>query len=128
MDRGLTLWLLVGVHLVVAMVHGSSHALVPIELGPVVNGLVLLTVFLGPVVGVVLERRGHPLGIPLFTLSMAGALVLGGLLHFGIENPDNVSNLPASQWRLLFRASAVGVFVTPAVGAAVGGLVWSRRH
>lgn len=127
MDRRVILRAVVGLHLVVAIVHGGSHALVPVMLGPLLNGLVLITVFLGPVAGVALERRGHPLGIPLFTTTMAGALVLGGVLHFLIENPDHVAELPASPWRWLFRASAIGVFVTPALGVVVGIWYWLGR-
>lgn len=47
-------------------------------------------------------------------------------LHFLVENPDHVAELPASPWRSLFRASAVGVFVTPAIGVVVGAWYWPR--
>ena len=125
MDRQVSLPTVLGLHLVVALVHGSAHGLVPVALGPVPNGLVLLTVFVGPTLGVVLDRRGHPIGVPLFTLAMVGALVLGGTLHFVVENPDHVAGLPASPWAWLFRASAVGVLVVPAVGAALGARAWA---
>lgn len=120
MDRDVVLVVVTGLHLLVAFVHGSTHALVPVVLGPVLNGRVVLSVFLGPVASVILVWRGHSLGIPLFTLSMAASLVLGGTLHFVIENPDHVAEIPPSAWRLLFQVSAVGVFITPAVGVVVG--------
>lgn len=128
MDRQLILSAVVGLHLLVAIIHGSSHALVPVSLGPIMNGVVLVTVFLGPIVGVVLERRDHPFGVPLFTVTMAGALVIGGILHFLVENPDHVAELPPSQWRPLFRVSALGVFITPALGLVVGAWYWLVRR
>lgn len=128
MDRRVSLPSVLGLHLVVAVVHGIAHELVPVALGPAANGLVLLTVFVGPVAGVVLERRGHPLGIAVFTLAMAGAVVLGGTLHFVVENPDHVAGLPASPWAPLFGASAVGVLVVPAIGVVVGARAWAGRR
>jgi hypothetical protein len=85
------------------------------------------TVFVGPAVGVALLWRGHPLGPPLFTLSMAGAVLLGGSLHFLVDNPDHVHAIPAGPWRLPFRVTAAGVAVTPAIGTAVGLWYWRGR-
>lgn len=127
MGRRVALPAVLGLHLAVAAVHGTTHSLVPVPLPWWVNLLVLGTVFAGPVAGVALARRGHPAGVPLFTVAMAGALLLGGVLHFLVENPDNVRALPASPWRGLFRASAVGVAVAPAIGTAAGAWCWHGR-
>lgn len=127
MDRRVALAAVLGLHLATALVHGSTHALVPVRLAPWQDVLVLATVFVGPVLGILLDRRGHPLGIPLFTLSMAGAFLLGGALHFVVENPDHVAAIPASPWRLAFQVSAVGVAVTPAAGAVLGARYWLER-
>lgn len=124
MGRSLILPAVLVVHLAVAIVHGATHGLLGVGLPGWQNGLVLLSTFVGPVVGVGLARRDHPLGVPLFTVSMAGALALGGLLHFLVENPDHVGSLPASPWRLPFQASAVAVGVTPTVGLIAGGWCW----
>jgi hypothetical protein len=115
------------VHLLAAVAHGSTHALVPVPLGPWLNALVLATVFLGPIAGVALASRGHPLGVPLFTATMAAGLLLGITLHFVVENPDHVHAVPASPWRLPFQASAVGVALTGALGAVVGAWCWRDR-
>ena len=126
-ERAILLTVL-GLHLAVAVVHGSTHELIPVVLPPWQNALVLGTVFLGPVVGVALALRGHPLGLPLFTVTMAGGVLLGGTLHFLVENPDHVHAIPDSRWRLGFQVSAVAVALTPALGTAVGvWLLYARR-
>jgi ABC-type xylose transport system permease subunit len=119
-----TLAALAGLHLLAALVHGSAHALVPVTLAPWTNALVLATVFVGPVAGVWLDRRGHPLGVPLFTVTMAGALVLGGVLHFLVAGPDHVDAVPPGPWRLPFRASAATLLASEALGVAVGARRW----
>lgn len=116
-----------GVHLVVATAHGLTHGLVPVPLPDWATLLVLGTTFVGPVAGVVLDRRGHRAGLTLFTASMAAAFLLGVLLHFVLENPDHVHALPADRWRREFRVTALAVGVTPAVGTlAVVWLGWTR--
>lgn len=127
MDRHVVLSIVLLVHLAVALFHGSTHALLPVVLAPWQDALVLGTVFVGPVVGVVLVVRDHPLGIPLFTATMAGAFLLGGTLHFLVESPDHIHVIPDSQWRLPFQGSAVGVAVTSAIGTAVGVRYWRIR-
>lgn len=122
--------LLVGVlaiHLAAAIVHGSAHGLVPVPQPPWQTLLVLATVFVGPILGVALVRRGHPYGIELFTLSMAAGLVLGGLLHYLVENPDHIQAVPANRWRPLFEASAAGVGLTGALGTVAGLWDWYTR-
>ena len=124
MDRRVALSAALGLHLAVAVAHGSTHALVPVWLPPWGNALVLVTTFVGPIAGVVLAWRDHPLGIPLFTVTMAGALLVGGVLHFVVENPDHVHAIPGGPWQTPFRASAAAVAVTSALGAVVGVWAW----
>lgn len=113
-----------GLHLAVAVAHGSAHGLAPVPQPPWQNVLVLTTVFLGPIAGVALLRRGHSLGIILFTVTMAAGLLLGGILHFLVENPDHVNRVPRNQWRPLFEASAWGVFLTRIIGTVAGTWAW----
>jgi len=127
MDQRLTLSVVLAFHLAVAIVHGTSHALLPVPLPPWQNVLVLVAVFIGPIVGVVLALRGHSLGLPLFTISMLSAFLLGGVLHFLVENPDHIHMIPEGRWRLPFRMSAAGVAVMPAVGTVVGAWYWRTR-
>lgn len=124
MTRRIVLLAVLGIHLTVAIAHGTTHALVPVVLPPWQNAIVLGTVFIGPVAGVGLALRGHPIGLPLFTASMVGALLVGGVLHFLVENPDHVYAVPDSPWRVVFQASALGVAILPAIGAGVGLWYW----
>jgi ABC-type xylose transport system permease subunit len=126
-DRRVVLSAALVAHLVVAAAHGATHSLIPVHLPAWLNVVVVVTTFLGPVAGVALAWREHPLGVPLFTASLAAALLVGGALHFGFESPDHVHAVPAGRWRPSFRASAVGVAVTEAVGVAVGGRYWVRE-
>lgn len=127
MDRRLILLAALGGHLAIAVVHGTSHALLSVTLPAWQNGLVVLTTFLGPIVGVALAVRDHPVGVPLFTMSMAGALLLGGVLHFIVENPDHVRAVPTGAWRWPFQASAAGLALIDVAGLAVGIWVWRSR-
>lgn len=128
MDRPLILTLVLVVHLTAAVLHGYSHALVPVQLPISFNVIVLLTVFAGPTVGFVLVKRRHPVGYPLFVASMTAAFLIGGTFHFIVENPDHVSTLPASEEGVLFELSAIAVLVTPAVGALYGTMCWKSQE
>lgn len=127
MDRRVVLLAALVVHLAVASAHGLTHSLVPVHLPAWLNAIVAATTFVGPLAGAVLAWREHPLGVPLFTLSLAGALLVGGVLHFGIETPDHVHAIPAGPWRVPFQVSAVGVALTETVGTAIGGRYWYTR-
>ncbi|WP_254821209.1 hypothetical protein [Haloglomus halophilum] len=127
MDRTLALTGVLLAHLAVAAVHGLSHGLLAVGLAPWQNAVVLLAVFLGPVIGVALVRREHPLGLPLFTASMAVGLLFGLAFHFLLENPDHIHALPAGTWRLPFQATAVGLVVTGGAGTGLGGWYWWGR-
>lgn len=127
MDRTLALTGALVAHLAVAATHGLSHGLLPVGLAPWQNAVVLVTVFLGPVVGVGLVRHDHPLGLPLFTVSMAAGLLFGLTFHFLLENPDHVHAVPGGAWRFPFQATAVGLVITGGVGAGLGAWYWWRR-
>lgn len=125
--RRVTLLGVLGLHLAVAVAHGATHELVPVGLPAELNALVALTTFLGPVAGVALARRGHRLGVPVFTVSLAGAFLLGLVLHFLVENPDHVHAVPAGPWQGPFQASALAVGLTAALGTVVGAQAWLAR-
>lgn len=125
MDRRVAPRVVLGVHLLVAIVHGATHGLVPVTLPSWQNALVVATVFVGPIVGVLLDERGHRLGLPLLAGSLAGAFLLGLILHVLVENPDHLLAVPASPWRSAFQLTGVAVTLVPAIGAAVAA--WYYR-
>ncbi|MDS0277620.1 hypothetical protein NDI85_07430 [Halomicroarcula sp. S1AR25-4] len=124
MSRQVGLSAALAVHLLVAAGHGVTHGLVAVSLPAWQNVIVVGTTFVGPIAGVLLARRGHRLGAPLFAMSLVGALAVGGYLHFVLDNPDHVHAIPAGDWRLPFQASAVAVALTEAVGTVVGVQAW----
>lgn len=128
MNRRAVLLAVLGAHLAAGVAHGSTHAAVPVPLSAWQTAVVAGTTFVGPVAGVLLDRREHPLGLPLFVASMAGALAFGGVFHFLVENPDHVGAIPAGRWQLPFGASAVAVAVTDGLGVVVGAWYWRARY
>lgn len=128
MDRRVVLAGAVALHLAVAGAHGVTHSLVPVWLDPVASALVLATTFLGPVAGVALAWRSHPLGVPVLAVSMAGAGLSGGALHFVLANPDHVHAIPAGPWQVPFQASAVAVAATSTLGVLASAWAWRVRR
>lgn len=126
-DRREVLAATLAVHLAVAAGHGATHGLIPVALAPWQNAVVLASVFVGPVVGVALALRDHPLGVPLFAASMAAALAFGLVFHFLVENPDHVHAIPDGPLQGPFQVTAVGVLLTEALGTVVGAWYWYDR-
>ena len=58
---------------------------------------------------------------------MLGSLIFGFLYHYIIISPDHVAHLPAGDARGLFRATALLLLITEALGVAVAGLAL-RSH
>lgn len=112
-------------HLLVVVVHGLAHGLIPVDQPPLQQAYVVVVVVLGPLVALALVRRGSVrAGAALLAVSMAGSLVFGGVLHFVLDTPDHVAAVPADPWRLPFRLSAVLLVVTEALGTVAGALLW----
>lgn len=124
MGRPVVLAAVAVVHLVVASIHGVVHSLVPVLLAPSLSLVVVATTFVGPVAGVVLAWRSNPLGAPLYAVSMGGAFLTGGVLHFVFESPDHVHAVPPGPWQGSFQATAVVLAATTAVGTVVGVSAW----
>ena len=127
MGRRVNLTAMLVLHLSVAAFHGATHSLVPVGLPAWQNAIIVGTTFAGPILGVVLVWRRHPLGVPLFTVTITGAFLVGGYLHFVLDNPDHIHAIPASPWRLPFQVSSVAVATTEAVGTVLGSWYWQTR-
>jgi hypothetical protein len=85
---------------------------------------------IAPVIGLfLLCSRVDRLATLLIVLPMAVMLVIGVYEHFLNSGPGNVFNLPASEWALSFRVSAVLLVVLEALGCWIGARVWSlQKH
>lgn len=124
MARKLTVAALaVVLHLVANAAHGLPHAEAPVPLAAWQWAFVYSVVLLTPVVALGVLWRGRPrAGAGLLAASMAASLVFGLYFHFGVPNPDHVDVVRAGPWREAFRATAVLIALTDAIGVLVG--VW----
>lgn len=129
-DGGRTLRLvgpLLALHLLAHAAHGIAHAAIPVVLGPALTASVALLIFVLPTAGFLLLWRGvDRLGVALFTVAMAASLLLAGVLHFVVPNPDNVASIPAGAWQVPFQLTALLLVPVDAIGTVVGVQVWRR--
>ena len=91
----ITISILFVLHLVVALWHGDAHSTLGIQLSFFQTLYVYLIILGAPVVGVILVwSRFMLVGIGLFAISMAGALVFAVCYHYILVSPDNIAHLP----------------------------------
>lgn len=117
-------------HLVATLVHTGSHVGTGIFLGPLIDSLTILTVYVLPILGFGLLWRGTTrTGAVVFTIGMAGSLLLGGTFHYLLHTPDHVAQIPAGPWQAPFRLTALATAVTDSFGTAVGvALLWATTR
>lgn len=91
----LVISVLVAVHLVATLWHGSAHTTLAITLPPEKNLFVYVVILLAPLIAVGLIWTRHlSVGLWVFTLSMLGALLFGAYHHYVLVSPDNIGHLP----------------------------------
>lgn len=119
---------LVAVHLVASVLHGGAHVGADVVLHPVVEGVVLLSVYVLPGVGLLVVWRGAVRrGAAVLAWSLAASLALGVALHFLVAGPDNVASVGPGAWAGPFLYSAVVVALVDGAAAVVAaGLWWAR--
>lgn len=109
-------------HLGTNFAHTITHLQIPVLLDPATTGIVMLTHYVLPVIGVVLLWKGvEKAGALIFFLSMAVSLFIQVSLHFVVANPDHVDFIPVGPWQLPFQLSAVGLLVSTVFGVLLGG-------
>lgn len=114
-------------HLVVALLHGVTHAKLAINLAFKGEVFVWLVVGLAPLIAMMLlwtSRYG--LGLVLLAFAMTGSLLFGLYHHFLAPGPDHVGHQVAGPASALFAASAYGLLVSEGLGAFCG-LYYSLR-
>ena len=117
----------VAVHGLVNAAHAAAHSELGVEMSKCQETFILLVIGLSPLVAAVLLWTAYArLGAVLLAGSMAAALVFGGYYHYIAVSPDHVEHLPPGDARGLFRASAVFVAASQALGIVVG--LWGIRR
>jgi hypothetical protein len=119
---------LVLVHFVITILHGMAHAKATVALSPFANIFVLAVIVAGPWIGLGLALRAQRVGAGVIALTMAAALIFGGINHFVLASPDHVAQV-ALPWRPLFTTTAVLLMLTEALGSGLAvRSVWARRR
>ena len=115
--------LLVGVHLVATLWHGSAHSELAIALPPAKNAFVYVVILIAPLVAAGLVWTRHAaVGLWLFVLSMLGALLFGAYHHYILVSPDNIAHLPGGtpDAHARFITSAAAIALLELVSALYG--------
>ena len=128
--RNHRIWIAIAVlaHLLVNVFHGRGHTSLGVGLSAWQQFYVLTVVLLAPLVALGLSfTRYTKAALWLLLVSMLGAFVFGGLYHYVIISPDNVSHLPPGDARGMFHITALLLLVSEAFGALVGAIGLGRR-
>ena len=87
---------LVIVHLIASLWHGSAHTHLAIELSTKQTLFIYVVIIIAPVVAAILVwTRYESMGLWVFFLSMLGSFLFGAYQHYVLVSPDNISHLPA---------------------------------
>ena len=128
-DRAVA-WLgtvVVAVHGLVNGAHAAAHSELGVEISNWQQAFIVVVIGLSPLVAALLLWTSRaPLGAVILTGSMAAAFVFGVYYHYVAVSPDHVDHLPPGDAQELFRATALFVAASQAMGVVVG--LWSRRR
>jgi len=114
-------------HFVVALVHGSAHTNLKIELAAWQTVYVLIVIVVAPLFAAILIwTRFSRFGFLLLAASMGGALIFGIYFHYLTISPDHVSHLPPGDAQATFRLTALLLAIIEGIGLTIG-LAYSRR-
>ena len=114
----------VTLHAIVVFLHALAHRYIPVPATPTQAIFIVTVIVTAPIVAMVLLWTSfRRTGAILLHCSMLGALIFGVYNHFIAIGPDRVSQIPPSNWQLLFQVTAVLLTVTEAVGCGIGAWV-----
>ena len=109
---------LVALHSLALVVHSQAHQAVPVPLSALQNAFAVIVIVIAPLVAIALIWRGSPrFGGTLLGASLLGAFLFGFINHYILESPDNVAQIPATEWGNAFTLSAHALAVTELGGA-----------
>jgi len=104
--RTACLWIVV-LHALALVVHSQSHQAIPVPLSALQNAFAVGVIVIAPLVAAALIWRGFPrIGGTLLGAAMLGAFLFGFINHYVLDSPDNVAQIPATDWGNVFSLSA----------------------
>jgi hypothetical protein len=112
---------LVLVHLSINIIHGAAHRELHVNLPLAGMLFVIIVILLCPLLAAALLWSSQKrLGLLLLTVSMAASSVFGLYNHFLVRGGDQVSAQPPGPPGTVFVVTAYLLFLTEALGAALG--------
>ncbi len=112
---------LVLAHLSINIIHGAAHRELQVNLPPAGLLFVIIVILLCPLLALALLWSSQKrLGLLLLTFSMAASSVFGLYNHFLVRGGDHVSAQPPGLVGAAFAVTAYLLFLTEALGAALG--------
>ncbi|MEO1299579.1 MAG: hypothetical protein AAFW75_28160 [Cyanobacteria bacterium J06636_16] len=110
-------------HAVMVAFHALAHQMLPVPLSWSQGLFIGMVIVLAPIFAVVLLwTRFSRTGTVILFGSMTGALAFGLYNHFIRIGSDHVSQIPDTEWGILFQITAVLLAATEGVG------VWGLNH
>ena len=104
--RRACLWI-VALHALALIVHSQSHQAIPVPLSALQNAFAVSVIVIAPLVAGALIWRGFGrVGGALLFAAMLGAFLFGAINHYVLDSPDNVAQIPATDWGSAFTLSA----------------------
>jgi hypothetical protein len=104
--RKACLWI-VALHALALIVHSQSHQAIPVPLTVLQNAFAVSVIVIAPLVAAALIWRGFArVGGALLFAAMLGAFLFGVINHYVLDSPDNVAQIPATEWGNAFTLSA----------------------
>ena len=123
--RTACLWI-VALHALALVVHSQSHQAIPVPLSWLQNAFAVGVIVIAPLVGAALIWRGFPrIGGTLLGAAMLGAFLFGFINHYVLDSPDNVAQIPATDWGSAFTLSAHALALLELGGVVVAS--WLLR-
>ena len=123
--RTACLWI-VALHALALVVHSQSHQAIPVPLSALQNAFAVGVIVIAPLVAAALIWRGFPrIGGTLLGAAMLGAFLFGFINHYVLDSPDNVAQIPATDWGNVFSLSAHALALLELGGVVVAS--WLLR-
>jgi hypothetical protein len=121
--------LLVTIHLVVTLWHGTAHQALAVTLSPAKSAFVLIDIVLAPIAAALLVWTRHfRAALWCFFLAMIGSFLFGVYHHYLLVSPDHVHHLPpgSAAVRSAFITSAALLAFLELASAAYGAFCLRR--